>query len=126
MTELKPCPKCGSYELNLMTEHPSGRQTIHCTDCHEYYDLELNMRMDKSELIDKWNEYVTNWKPPEPKITLKPCPFCGTDDLRLVDNYNGGLRKMYHVECNRCHARSQQSFDSPNGAIQSWNRRVSE
>lgn len=42
MTEINPCPECGSDNLNIMTEHISGRRVIYCKDCNKYYDqLEL-------------------------------------------------------------------------------------
>lgn len=34
------------------------------------------------------------------KQTLKPCPFCGSDKLK-IDNRKG----TYSIRCNRCHAR---------------------
>jgi Lar family restriction alleviation protein len=62
--------------------------------------------------------------------TLKPCPFCGSDKLK-VDNRKG----TYSIRCNRCHARGCTSStwsnnntvseeDAINKAVELWNRRV--
>lgn len=64
------------------------------------------------------------------KQTLKPCPFCGSDKLK-VDNRKG----TYSIRCNRCHARGCTSSiwsdnttiseeDAINKAVELWNRRV--
>ena len=79
MTDLKPCPECGSDNLNIMTEFPSGNHVVHCMDCHKYYDqLELTREDERSDIFEKWNEYAQNYKPePKTEPALKPCPFCG-------------------------------------------------
>ena len=57
--------------------------------------------------------------------TLKPCPFCGSDKLK-VDNRKG----TYSIRCNRCHARGWNinniisEEDAISEAIELWNRRV--
>ena len=57
---------------------------------------------------------------------LKPCPFCGSDDLRLVKTISTG---RYIMKCLGC--RKQVYFDSVEcmdrkEAISAWNRRAGE
>ena len=55
---------------------------------------------------------------------LKPCPFCGSDEIRV----NKGFIRLnhdidgYQVECYNCH--SVGWHESEERAIKSWNRRV--
>jgi len=100
MTELKPCPRCGSENLNVMTEHTSGKLTVHCVDCGQFYhNLELSMEMSASEIFTKWNEYSKNYKQSEPKPDLKPCPFCGADNPQMSSCRNDYGVMFYTVEC---------------------------
>lgn len=49
---------------------------------------------------------------------LKPCPFCGSVHLSVLD-----YESRYRVECNFCKARSG-IWDSEADAVDAWNRRV--
>ena len=51
--------------------------------------------------------------------TLKPCPFCGSDDL-LIDGHSSGAS----IECQECLAEGPFG-DSHDGARELWNRRPS-
>ena len=55
-------------------------------------------------------------------MKIKPCPFCDCE-AEIFQFVNGGLRTIYHVECEGCHARSAAEFDKEK-AIEEWNRRV--
>ena len=58
---------------------------------------------------------------------LKPCPFCGEKDVRIVEHTKIGeiyVPKGYYVNC-LCGARFY-SFSDKQKAIEAWNRRVSE
>lgn len=81
------------------------------------------------------------------KQTLKPCPFCGSNKLK-VDKKSRNGRSIYSVRCNSCHARGgtcgcerttyksilynslangdpiEEAFTAGK-AIEAWNRRVS-
>lgn len=52
---------------------------------------------------------------------LKPCPFCGSDNLKLI-SYNSiaGVCKM--VECMQCFAQVP-SRATKKEAIEAWNKR---
>ncbi len=49
---------------------------------------------------------------------LKPCPFCGSVHLSVLD-----YESRYRVECNFCKARTG-IWDSKAEAIEEWNRRI--
>ena len=119
---LKPCPRCGSENLNVMTEHTSGKLTVHCVDCSQFYhNLELSMEMSTSEIFSKWNEYSKNYKQSEPKPDLKPCPFCGRTD---------GLEKheRYSIACRNCDIVVKRwgiTIDHPD-VDTTWNQRADD
>lgn len=119
MTDLKPCPECGSDNLGIMTEYTSGNRVIHCMDCHKYYDkLELTREDTRSDIFEKWNEYAQNYKPePKTEPTLKPCPFCGKEPT-TIKNCNGVIIGL------RCWSCSLDMVDED--YVTKWNRRVSE
>lgn len=52
------------------------------------------------------------------EITLKPCPFCGSEKLKVKSSGRWG----YFVAC-ECHAVGP-NFSSREGAIDAWNTRL--
>jgi len=73
------------------------------------------------------------------KELLKPCPFCGSNKLKL-DKQTRNDRTTYSVRCNKCHARGgtsscmklqynlnrvEENFVMTK-AIEHWNQRVGE
>jgi Lar family restriction alleviation protein len=48
---------------------------------------------------------------------LKPCPFCGGDDLHVVAS------QSWAVKCHGCMAKVQ-CFDTRELAIKGWNKRI--
>lgn len=52
------------------------------------------------------------------KIELKPCPFCGSDDV-ICDMFED----VYFVECWNCCAKVE-SYNGPEDAVAGWNARV--
>jgi Lar family restriction alleviation protein len=55
-------------------------------------------------------------------ITLKPCPFCATSEVRLVEvKYFLDGDDGYYVACTHCNA--NQFPDSKARAIHDWNQR---
>ncbi|WII07003.1 Lar family restriction alleviation protein [Methanomassiliicoccales archaeon LGM-RCC1] len=127
MSELKPCPECGSDDLNIMTEYTSGNRVIHCTGCHKYYDhLKLTREDTLSDIFERWNEYAQNYKPkPKTESVLKPCPFCGSEELVFADEEDGSCC----IRCTDCGAQvgHYRDYMSDNEDIAGlWNRRASE
>jgi Lar family restriction alleviation protein len=57
---------------------------------------------------------------------LKPCPFCGSTDVHLVDNDPG--KSEVSITCKDCNAWVDHMFDAMSNeeAIALWNRRVSK
>lgn len=49
---------------------------------------------------------------------LKPCPFCGSKDIKLFGNH----RDSFWFRCNKC--ASIDSYDTERQAVRSWNKRV--
>lgn len=55
---------------------------------------------------------------------LKPCPFCGDDEIEIVSKYDEKLRNVYHrVYCYGCGA-SIPGHLHVQIAISRWNRRA--
>lgn len=52
-------------------------------------------------------------------IELKPCPFCGSEDV----NWAAGLEDEYFVECWDCGAKVE-SYNGIGGALAGWNARA--
>ena len=56
--------------------------------------------------------------------TLKPCPFCGHDDINVSERehpYQEG--KGYFLWCDKCGAKTDV-YDTEKKAIKKWNRRA--
>lgn len=53
---------------------------------------------------------------------LKPCPFCGSSNIKLVDSPLGIIGAYYCV-CNRCNINTAV-YTSKEKAIKAWNRRA--
>ena len=51
------------------------------------------------------------------KQKLKPCPFCGSDNVELH-------RNIEYVLCTKCGARGTPFDGHPADAVESWNRRA--
>lgn len=65
---------------------------------------------------------------------LKPCPFCGSDKLKVdsVSRYSRirGYEYTFSVRCNKCHARGGTAkggwIEAEERAIENWNFRQIE
>lgn len=57
---------------------------------------------------------------------LKPCPFCGSADIRIDRSLL--LRdppiRLYGITCRQCDATVGHNFISEEAAIKAWNRRT--
>ena len=54
MTELKPCPFCGSAEVHIINEGTQSEYSIVCDNCHVWVD-HLFDAMSEREAIELWN-----------------------------------------------------------------------
>lgn len=50
-------------------------------------------------------------------IEMKPCPFCGSEDIRFI-----GV-SCFYVSCNNCFATTGKVDNSRKVAAEQWNRR---
>lgn len=58
----------------------------------------------------------------EPKTNLKPCPFCGSDNIELTRNTYEGCVDYDAVHC--CICSGQTEGESKEEAIKLWNTRA--
>lgn len=55
---------------------------------------------------------------------LKPCPFCGSYKVHVIEHKYHNLSDSYGVGCFNCKTNSYQFFNSRKEAIEAWNRRT--
>ena len=55
---------------------------------------------------------------------LKPCPFCGSNKVNVIEHKYHILPNSFGVKCFNCKTESYQFFDSRIEAAEAWNRRV--
>ena len=56
---------------------------------------------------------------------LKPCPFCGNDELEILSEFNRFLRDTYHRVFCPCCGGSGSAHVHKEIAVKRWNRRTS-
>ena len=54
-------------------------------------------------------------------MELKPCPFCGSDNVEIHIPYM--ISDMYMVQCYDCNCNTA-IFETPEKAAEAWNRRA--
>lgn len=54
---------------------------------------------------------------------LKPCPFCGSTELKMREGYLQDRSIAYSVVCMNCASMGAWCAESKENAIASWNRR---
>lgn len=61
------------------------------------------------------------------KNGLKECPFCGCEDVKLLDKFDftNGAVKKYLIKCSGCGAQTKEC-DTNFDAFDCWNLRVKE
>ena len=52
---------------------------------------------------------------------IKPCPFCGEDNLRVERDSSDGV--SFYVICNECLAQGPCSLTSEDDAVERWDNR---
>lgn len=56
------------------------------------------------------------------KIILKPCPFCGSKGVEILEDENKYLYYRYMAQCQKCGANAKLSRTKEE-ARKAWNRR---
>ena len=114
MTEkLKPCPFCGSENVEVFKfniDFAPGKYGVHCNDC----EISVGRFNMEDDVIKGWNQRGGK---------LKPCPFCGSEDVETARFALDGIPNKTCVFCHNCKTfvgRCKTELD----AIKKWNRRA--
>ena len=59
------------------------------------------------------------------QIELKPCPFCGSENVRVVSQTLEAYFLGYIVHCDGCGVETKHFFDEQKAA-EAWNRRADD
>ena len=65
---------------------------------------------------------IIEYDAPEQKLKLKPCPFCGDDEMLTCANRDTEYGKEYSVFCSTCGTSGPVTSIESN-AVELWNRR---
>ena len=57
---------------------------------------------------------------------LKPCPFCGSESVDVIEHKSHMLASTFGVICLQCEAQTKQFFTAKRTAIRAWNRRAKD
>lgn len=129
MSDLLPCPFCGS-EPELIRFSADGRKytSIRCRNCN----IESDGYADENELIEWWNTRYTGKKP---NAAFKPfkswyefgwtvCPRCGGHSVQ-VNFWIGVTETEYSAYCPSCGFTSER-FKTIDGLVDLLRRKDNE
>ena len=58
-------------------------------------------------------------------MEIKPCPFCGDEDIFVVKRYVDGIWSGWKIVCPNCDlVVSSQGHDNKRELVKDWNRRA--
>lgn len=119
MNELARCPICGEKPDYLMGNLAETEFKVGCSQCHVFTVAPNGKRAQ-----EMWNDICSKEVGEEPE--LKPCPFCGSTDIHLVENDRG--KSEVSITCKDCNVWVDHMFYAMTReqAIKLWNRRVKE
>lgn len=58
------------------------------------------------------------------KPKMKPCPFCGSNDIMFYRDYEIYWEGLSKIHCNNCKMTVTGEWDLENDAIEEWNKRA--
>lgn len=121
--ELKNCPFCGSANVEVTTFVPEMEGEIDGEDIlSKQYDVTCLDCGISSVSEDTEEAAIASWntRPPKQYSELKPCPFCGSQDVDYAEaeDIDGSF-----VMCFECGTTSPV-VDSKEKARDIWNRRA--
>jgi len=53
---------------------------------------------------------------------LKPCPFCGGENLTIYHSGNGMVGVTYHIRCNECNISVECAAHTKDEITEEWNK----
>ena len=111
MSELKPCPFCGSKRVDVRQEFSCTPYQALCEDCG-------------AELWrDTFIEAVKAWNTRHDEDDPKPCPKCGSTNIGVFHLTEVHGLEWFRIECRDCKTRTS-SRNSLSEALAEWNRKV--
>ena len=115
MTGLARCPICGEEPDYLMGNLEETEFKVGCSRCHVF-----TVASDGRKAQEMWNDICSKEVKEGPK--LKPCPFCGAEDVNLKIEYDDcGDEYIYCAVCDSIYQNC-----TTDKTIEGWNRRVNE
>lgn len=58
-------------------------------------------------------------------MELKPCPFCGSEFIKIAEEQDWMLNRYFYAMCAKCLCQTKRCNEAKS-AIEEWNRRVNE
>lgn len=98
---------CGAPATSIVRHDKDGRSYLMCTPCADH-----NLRNRGGKLVSSLDETILERYGP-----LKPCPFCGSTDLKT-----GTRDRVEYVDCKNC--RVTVDFYGQYDARERWNQRA--
>lgn len=123
--------KAEDIEVSVYKKPGQGwNRAVQCCDItHKPTGIKVTSEGERSEhksrmvAMDMLREKLNTHPQPDNQLSeVKPCPFCGGDDITLATSYNN---KFYNAECNACGA-CTAVHSSEIEVVQAWNTRSSE
>ncbi len=84
------CPFCGSDELEVIQYGPDSFE-VECRRCHASGPTGTT----EQEAERRWDDRAVGWG---------TCPFCGSDDIDIITNWEDGIGWTAYNICNKCYA----------------------
>lgn len=100
---------CNGESVAVVNGKPCACIDVDCCDCIFCHNTET-----------KCMESLKKWCDEEYKEPLKPCPFCGSENVVI-----SGCENLIYVKCDKCLTRTAECATEER-ATELWNRRASD